>query len=41
LRHVLAIGEAGYFQPKRTLLVLNEGVIREGRTVVGAFDRTM
>ena len=41
LRHVLAIWDAGYFQPKRTLLVLNEGVIREGRTVVGAFDRTM
>jgi len=41
LKHVLAIWEAGYFRPKRTLLVLNEGVIREGRTVAGAFERTL
>ncbi|MBY0331760.1 MAG: hypothetical protein K2X49_13935 [Acetobacteraceae bacterium] len=41
LRHVLSIWEAGYFRPKRTLLVLNEGVIREGRTVIGAFERTL
>ena len=25
LRHVLSIWEAGYFRPRRTLLVLNEG----------------
>ena len=41
LRHVLSIWEAGYFRPKRSILVLNEGVIREGRTVVGAFERTL
>jgi hypothetical protein len=40
LRHCLSIYEAGYFRPKRTLLMLNEGVIREGRTVVGAFEQT-
>jgi hypothetical protein len=41
LRHVLSIHESGSFQTKRTLLVLNEGVIREGRTVRGAFDQTL
>lgn len=41
LRHCLSIYEAGYFRPERTILVLNEGVIREGKTVVGAFERTM
>ncbi|GEO43031.1 hypothetical protein SAE02_71790 [Skermanella aerolata] len=41
LRHCLSIYEAGYFRPKRTILMLNEGVIREGRTVVGAFEQTM
>jgi hypothetical protein len=41
LRHCLSIYEAGYFRPQRTLLVLNEGVIREGKTVVGAFEQTM
>jgi hypothetical protein len=41
LRHCLSIYEAGYFRPKRTILVCNEGVIREGRTVAGAFERTM
>ena len=41
LKHVLAIWDAGYFRPKRTLLVLNEGVIREGRTVSGAFEKTL
>ena len=41
LRHVLSIWEAGYFRPARCLLVLNEGVIREGRTVAGAFERTV
>ncbi len=40
LRHVLSIWDAGYFRPKRTILVLNEGVIREGRTASGAFERT-
>jgi hypothetical protein len=41
LRHCLSIYEAAYFRPQRTLLMLNEGVIREGRTVVGAFEQTM
>jgi hypothetical protein len=41
LKHVLAIWEAGYFRPKRTFLVLNEGVIREGRTMAGAFGPTL
>ena len=41
LRHVLSIWEAGYFRVRRTLLVLNEGVIREGRTMAGAFERTL
>ncbi|MGG5810558.1 hypothetical protein [Falsiroseomonas sp. CW058] len=40
LRHVLSIWDARYFRPERALLVLNEGVIREGRTVAGAFERT-
>lgn len=41
LSHIVTIWEAGYFKPKRSLLLLNEGVIREGRTVAGAFERTM
>jgi hypothetical protein len=41
LKHVLSIWDAGYFRPKRCLLVLNEGVIREGKTVAGAFERTI
>ena len=41
LKHVLSIWEAGYFRPKRTLLVTNEGVIREGKTMAGAFDQTL
>jgi hypothetical protein len=36
-----SIWDAGYFRPKRSLLLLNEGTIREGRTVAGAFERTM
>ena len=41
LKHVLSIWEAGYFRPKRTFLVLNEGVIREGKTMAGAFEPTL
>jgi hypothetical protein len=41
LKHVLAIWEAGYFRPRHTFLVMNEGVIREGRTMAGAFGRTL
>jgi hypothetical protein len=40
LRHCLSIYEAGYFRPERTILVLNEGVIRDGKTVVGEFEKT-
>jgi hypothetical protein len=41
LRHCLTLHDAGFFRPKRTLLVLNEGVVRTGLTVAGAFERTM
>lgn len=41
LSHILSVWDAAYFRPKRCLLLLNEGVIREGRTVAGAFERTM
>jgi hypothetical protein len=41
LAHVVSIFDGGYFRPRRTLLVLNEGVIRTGRTVAGAFERTL
>jgi hypothetical protein len=41
LKHVLSIWEAGYFRPKRCMLVLNEGVIREGKTMAGAFAQTL
>jgi hypothetical protein len=41
LDHCLAIWRAGYFRAERTLLVMNEGAVQGGRTVYGAFDRTM
>ena len=41
LRHALSIWEAGYFRPGRAFLVLNEGVIRDGRTIAGAFEATL
>jgi hypothetical protein len=41
LSHIVTIWDAGYFRPQRCLLLLNEGTIREGRTVAGAFERTM
>jgi hypothetical protein len=41
LRHCLAIYEAGFFKPKRMVIVLNEGVIRAGFTLAGAFEPTM
>lgn len=41
LNHVLSIWRAGFFRPRRVLLVCNEGVIREGKTVAGAFGRTL
>lgn len=41
LQHMLKIHVAGFFRPKRTIVVLNEGVVREGKTVAGAFDATV
>jgi hypothetical protein len=41
LRHVLSIHESGFFRTRRTLLVLNEGVILEGSTTKGAFEGTL
>lgn len=41
LRHCLSIYEAGYFRPERFILAMNEGVIREGKTLIGAFERTI
>jgi hypothetical protein len=40
LRHCLSIYEAGYFRPERVIIGMNEGVIREGKTVIGAFEPT-
>jgi hypothetical protein len=39
--HVLAIWEAGYFRPKRAILVLNQHLVSPTRTVSGAFDATL
>ena len=36
--HILAIWQAGYFRPRRSILVFNEHLILQGRTPVGAFD---
>ena len=41
LRHVLSIWGGEYFRPERALLVLNEGVVRGGKSVAGAFDATL
>ena len=41
LRHCLSVFESGHFMPGRMLVILNEGVIREGKTVKGAFDATL
>ena len=37
-RHVTELVRSGDMQAERTLLVMNEGVIRQGQTVAGAFD---
>ena len=37
-RHATQLLLSGDFQCDRTILVLNEGVIRQGQTVMGAFD---
>ena len=41
LRHCLSVFESGHFMPDRMIIILNEGVIREGKTVRGAFEDTM
>ena len=40
-RHVTELVRSGDMQAERTLLVMNEGVIRQGQTVTGAFDTIM
>ena len=39
--HVLQIWRAGYFRPKRAILVLNEHLVSQGRTPAGAFNAIM
>jgi hypothetical protein len=41
LSHIHTIFKAGYFRPDRMILFMNEGVVRSGQHVVGAFDRTI
>ena len=41
LNHVLSLFDSGHFNPKRMIIFMNEGVIREGKTTRGAFDDTM
>jgi hypothetical protein len=41
LEHCLSIARQGFFRPRRTLVVFNEGVVRSGRTVIGAFSDTL
>jgi hypothetical protein len=41
LSHVMTIYDGGHFKPKRMLLILNEGVIRAGQHVAGAFEATL
>ncbi len=36
--HVLTIWKAGYFKTRQSVLVLNEHLVTQGRTPVGAFD---
>ena len=37
--HIVAIWQAGFFRPRRSILVFNEHLVPQGRTSVGAFDR--
>lgn len=41
LNHCLSIWKSGAFRPERAMLLCNEGVIREGKTVAGAFEKTL
>jgi hypothetical protein len=36
--HVLTIWRAGYFRTKRSILIMNEHLVRQGRTPAGAFE---
>ena len=36
--HIVSIWRAGYFRPAHSLLILNEHLIQQGRTTLGAFD---
>jgi len=36
--HILAIYRAGYFRTDRSILVMNESLVRAGKTARGAFD---
>lgn len=38
LRHVANIERTGHFRPERTLIVLNEALVRQGASTAGAFD---
>ncbi|MDB5848233.1 MAG: uncharacterized protein JWP29_1985 [Rhodoferax sp.] len=40
-RHVESIWKTGAFNPSRVILALNEGVVKGGMTVAGAFNRTI
>jgi len=40
LSHIHTIFKGGYFRPERMVLFTNEGVIRAGQHVAGAFERT-
>ena len=37
-RHIREAADVGDLQPKHMMLVMNEGVIRQGQNAVGAFD---
>ena len=39
--HIVAIHKAGYFRGPRSILFLNESLVRSGKTPVGAFDEIM
>lgn len=41
LNHVLSLFDSGHFNPKRMIIIMNEGVIREGKTTRGAFNDTV
>lgn len=38
LRHILSLWRAGYFRPKRSIVVFQEYLVPRGRTPAGAFD---